>query len=212
LSDDPKRAGYNSYGNGSAMRIAPIAYHFDKCTPMLNTAYASANCTHNHPDGIEGGQMVSLALWLARKNESPSDIKQIIEDNSHYTLSFNEESLIQHYYFQPTCQGSVPHALWAALEGPDFETVMRRCLLIGGDTDTIACIAGGLAEILYGIPDEMAHSALAILERDGPFLFDEYMIAIENNPNYMDYRKQKIVTHRKKNMFNSFWLKFVNKP
>lgn len=213
LTDAPFQSGYNSYGNGSAMRIAPLAYHFQKATLMLNTANASASCTHNHPDGIEGAQMVSLALWLARNGETADNIKQIIEDNSEYTLTFDEDKLIKHYYFQPTCKGSVPHALWAALTGPDFETVMRRCLAIGGDTDTIACIAGGLAEILYGVPDDMAKLALTILQRDGPFLFEEYQLALDNNENYVNYIKKDKQKHevKKDNIVHSLWLKMRSK-
>lgn len=181
------RPGYHSYGNGSAMRIAPVAYHFNSLLPMLNVARASAACTHNHLKGIEGAQVMALAIFAARMGASPSCIRTLVEDNSEYQLEFDEEKLVSLYYFQPTCEGSVPQALWAALEGPDFISVMRRCLRIGGDTDTIAAMAGSLAEVLYGIPEDIAEMALQILKRDGPFLYNEYCLAIKSCNNYYDY-------------------------
>lgn len=187
LNGDSSRGGYQSYGNGSAMRVAPVAYRFDSMVTMLNVAKASAMCTHDHIKGVEGAQMVALATWAARQGLKADEIRLLVEQNSSYNLSFDQNDLIKHYFFQPTCEGSVPHAIWAALEGPDFESVMRRCLLIGGDTDTIAAIAGGLAELLYGISEDMQRKALDILRRDGPFLYDEYSRAIKHCKSYPDY-------------------------
>jgi ADP-ribosylglycohydrolase len=184
------REPYGSCGNGSAMRVSPIPYyHKGSLVDALNEAKISCECTHNHPEGIKGGQATCAAIWLAINGASADDIKTFIEHNFHYDLNFDFDTLVEHYVFNPTCQKSVPHAIWAALEGPDFITVMRRCLAIGGDTDTICAIAGSIAEPLYGIPDEMAKSALKILERDGPFLFEQYQLGISGNASYTRYGK-----------------------
>lgn len=185
---DPTRKAYGSYGNGSAMRISPIPYHHpDSLVDMLNEARTSCECTHNHPEGIKGGQAVGAAIWLALNDMPAEDIKLCIEQNFSYKLDFDFDTLVEHYVFSPTCQKSVPQAIWAALEGPDFETVMRRCLAIGGDTDTICAIAGSIAEPLYGIPDEFVSLSLKILERDGPYLFDIYKTGVQNNKRYPNY-------------------------
>jgi ADP-ribosylglycohydrolase len=194
------REAYGSYGNGSAMRISPIPYyHKESLVDALNEAKISCECTHNHPEGIKGGQATCAAIWLAINGASADDIKTFVEHNFHYDLNFDFDRLVEHYVFNPTCQKSVPQAIWAALEGPDFITVMRRCLAIGGDTDTICAIAGSIAEPLYGIPDEMAEVALKILERDGPFLFEQYNLGIEVNNSYQRYGKVAFGKPLKKN-------------
>ncbi len=179
--------GYGSYGNGSAMRVGPVAYHFERMIDVINVAHASAVCTHNNPLGIYWAQMLALSIFLARQGASAQEIRVIIQENSEATFEFNEEQLVKHYVFSPTCQGSVPQAIWAALEGPDFMSVMRRCLRIGGDTDTICAMAGALSEVLWGVPDEIAKTTLRILERDGPYLYEEYQLAVEGNSNYINY-------------------------
>jgi ADP-ribosylglycohydrolase len=194
------REAYGSYGNGSAMRMSPVPYyHKESLVDALNEAKISCECTHNHPEGIKGGQATCAAIWLAINGASTDDIKTFVEHNFHYDLNFDFDTLVEHYVFNPTCQKSVPQAIWAALEGPDFITVMRRCLAIGGDTDTICAIAGSIAEPLYGIPDEMAEVALKILERDGPFLFEQYNLGIEVNNSYQRYGKVAFGKPLKKN-------------
>lgn len=185
---DPTRPAYGSYGNGSAMRVSPIPYHHsESLVDALNEIRTSCECTHNHPEGIKGGQATGAAIWLAKNGASREEIKAFIEQNFNYNLDFDFETLVEHYVFSPTCQKSVPQAIWAALEGPDFESVMRICLAIGGDTDTICAIAGSIAEPLYGIPDDLATLSLKILERDGPYLFDKYKSGVLNNKNYPNY-------------------------
>lgn len=177
-----------SFGNGSAMRASPIAYHHPRSlVNALNELRTSAQCTHDHPDGIEGAQAAGIAIWLARAGQTQDEIRHFIVTNFTYTLDFDLHTLIDEYEFDSSCPGSVPQAIWLALNGPDFETVMRNGLAIGGDTDTICAIAGAIAEPLYGIPESMARMALMVLERDGPFLFKEYQRAVKCNAEYPNY-------------------------
>tara|TARA_B100000809_G_C15136862_1_gene531020 strand:+ start:2838 stop:3818 length:981 start_codon:yes stop_codon:yes gene_type:complete len=171
---EPRRP-YYSYGNGSAMRVPPLPYAYSRMIELINKSYESAVCTHNHNEGIKGAQALSMAMWMAMNKATIPEIKDLIEQQFNYSLDFNLDELIKNYVFKPTCQESLPQALWCALEGPDFETVMRRCLLIGGDTDTICCMAGALAEILYGIPKGWEDLARKIMRRDGPYLDDVYV-------------------------------------
>lgn len=175
-------APYGSCGNGSAMRVAPVVYYAQGIVDVLNLSKESAMCTHNHKEGVRGAQALALALFLARKGFSKEEIKSFIasEFKHEYDKEFNEEHLVQYYDFSSLCQDTVPVAIWAALEGPDFGSVMKRCLRIGGDTDTIACMAGALAEILYGIPENYKTIALKIIKRDGPYLYAEIQRVMES--------------------------------
>lgn len=177
-----KPVAYGSAANGAAMRVFPIAYRFDSLLDVITQAKQSAECTHNHLDGIHGAHLVAMSVWAARHGATASEIRQLLTANSEWCFEFDEEQLIRKYVFTPMASGSVPVALWAALEGPDFVSVMRRCLKIGGDTDTICAIAGGLSEQLWGIPDEMKFMAEDILKKDGPFLFAEYQRFAEMFP------------------------------
>jgi ADP-ribosylglycohydrolase len=168
------RVPYGSYGNGSGMRVPAIGWSNDSLVGVLNEARASALCTHNHPAGIKGAQAIAMAIWLARNAVSPEEIAHAVTAEFGYTFDFELEHLRRNYVFNATCSGSVPQAIWLALQGPDFETVMRNCLYIGGDTDTIACMAGSIAEPLYGIPPSILERCYQIIERDGPFLLDTF--------------------------------------
>lgn len=205
---------YKSYGNGSAMRIAPISYHAKNVVDLLNMARDSASCTHNHTEGVRGAQAIAMATWLAEKGATPTDIVEIISTQFGYVIDFDEEQLIENYIFAPTCTGSVPQAIWAATQGPDFEGVMKTCLRIGGDTDTIACMAGGIAEHLWGVPKKYSVIALSILKEDGPFLYDEYCNALEANPRYTNYITTPEITKSSEGgMFATLksWLKITPK-
>tara|TARA_Y100000310_G_scaffold337178_1_gene423588 strand:+ start:1198 stop:2205 length:1008 start_codon:yes stop_codon:yes gene_type:complete len=169
-------APYGSLGNGSAMRVPPVSHYSQGLVEVVNLARSSAMCTHNHPEGVRWAQALAAVIYLARKGLDVDELRAFMdfEFNDWAKREFDEENLVEYYEFSSTCEDTVPLAIWAALEGPDFESVMKRCLRIGGDTDTIACMAGSLAEVLYGIPDSYSKIALKILERDGPYLYDEY--------------------------------------
>jgi ADP-ribosylglycohydrolase len=140
---------YNSFGNGSAMRVSPIGFAFDTVEEVLAEAKRSAEVTHNHPEGIKGAQAVAAAIILARKKESKSKIKDFIERNFGYNLHQTLEEIRPHYYFDETCQGSVPQAIIAFLESDNYEDAVRKAISLGGDSDTIACMTGGIAQAYY---------------------------------------------------------------
>lgn len=176
-----KRPGYFSRGNGSAMRVSPVAYHSKSLLDVINISANSAQCTHNHPEGIFFAQITAISVWAAIQGANAKEIRELLFSFSPDTESFfnkTEDSLIKHAYFSALASDSVPIAIWAALEGPDFESVMVRCLKIGADTDTIACIAGSIAEPLWGLPQSIATQSLDILKTDGPFLYNEYEMSV----------------------------------
>lgn len=163
---------YNSCGNGSAMRIAPVGWAFETEKEVLEKAKISASCTHNHPEGIKGAEATALSIFLARKGWTAYDIFERIENDFGYDLSMSVEELQQRYSWQGIdgkgnggiCQDSVPQAIICTLKANDFEDAIRNAISIGGDSDTIACITGGIAEALYGIPEDMQKQAKTYLD------------------------------------------------
>jgi ADP-ribosylglycohydrolase len=156
---------YNSFGNGSAMRVAPIGFACNQWEKVLLLAQESAMATHNHPEGIKGAQAVAGAIFLARQGENKRSIKKIIQKNFHYDLNQSLDKIRPHYKFDVTCQGSVPQAICAFLESENFEDAIRKAVSIGGDSDTIACISGGIAQAFYGeVPPAISKQAFAILD------------------------------------------------
>ncbi len=140
---------YNSWGNGSAMRISPVAWAFDDAEKVLEEAKKSARITHNHPEAIKGAQAVALAVFMARQQASKEDIAKEISKRFEYDLSRNLDDIRPEYQFNVSCQGSVPEAIIAFLESTDFEDAIRNAVSLGGDSDTIACICGGIAHAFY---------------------------------------------------------------
>jgi len=164
-SDDPKP--YNSYGNGSAMRVSPIAYAFNEINEVLSEAKRSAEVTHNHPEGIKGAQAVASAVFLARRGSSKDDIRRYITENFKYDLTRSIEGIRPNYHFDETCQGSVPEAIIAFLESQDFENAIRLAVSIGGDSDTIASITGAISEAFFkDIPEEIKKNVITLLPDD----------------------------------------------
>lgn len=141
---------YNSYGNGSAMRVSPVGFAFASLEDVLTEAKRSAEVTHNHPEGIKGAQAVAAAIFLARQQEDKLKIKDYIEKTFGYNLHQSIEEIRPGYRFDETCQGSVPQAIVAFLESESFEDAVGKSVSLGGDSDTIACIAGGIAQAYYG--------------------------------------------------------------
>ena len=142
-------APYNSWGNGSAMRVSPVGFAFESVDAVLEEAARSASVTHNHPEGIKGAQATALAIFLARKGESKDFIKSEIEKRFVYDLNRALDDIRPGYGFDVSCQGSVPESITAFLESKDFEDVVRKAVSLGGDSDTMACIAGGIAQAFY---------------------------------------------------------------
>ena len=160
---DWERKPYNSLGNGAAMRVSPVAYWKQNENQVLALAKSSAEVTHNHPEGIKGAQATALAVFLARKGASATDIRSEIEKRFGYDLSKTIDDIRPAYRTDVSAAGSVPQAITCALEASDYEDAIRNAVSIGGDSDTIACIAGSIAEALYGLPDDIAGTARGYL-------------------------------------------------
>lgn len=140
---------YNSYGNGSAMRVSPVGLIFNTIEEVLDKAYQTAVITHNHKEGIKGAQAVASAVFFAKNGKSKAFIKDFIIKKFRYDLDFRLSNIRENYKFDVTCQGSVPQAIVAFLESRDYEDAVRLGISIGGDSDTIACITGGIASAFY---------------------------------------------------------------
>ncbi len=165
-ASSPSREPYNSFGNGSAMRVSPVGFAFDSLEVVLEKARGTAEVTHNHPEGIKGAQATAAAVFLARTGSSKKEIKSFIETQFQYNLSDRLDAIRPQYTFDATCQGSVPQAITAFLESESFEDAVRKAVSLGGDSDTQACIAGGIAHAFYGkLPDIISaevHSRLEV--------------------------------------------------
>jgi ADP-ribosylglycohydrolase len=161
------REPYHSYGNGSAMRVSPVAYAFDSLDDVLEGARASAAVTHDHPEGVRGAQAVAAAIWLARTGADKNAIRREVSTRFGYDLDRTVGDIRPDYRFDETCQGSVPESIVAFLDSHDFEDAIRNAISLGGDADTMACIAGSIAEPFYGgVPKTIAESTLALLDHD----------------------------------------------
>lgn len=162
----PSKKGYNSLGNGSAMRVSPVAHAFDTENEMLDQAGKSAECTHNHPEGIKGAQATAHAIFMARNHASKKEIRKMISQRYGYNLSRKMEDLRPTYKMDITCPGSVPEAIIAFLESDGFEDCIRNAVSLGGDADTQAAVAGAIAEPFYsGIPDHILQGVSGKLPR-----------------------------------------------
>jgi ADP-ribosylglycohydrolase len=176
FSENPQP--YNSWGNGSAMRVSPVGWFFPTLEETMEEARCSAVVTHNHPEGIKGAQAVAAAIFLARTGTSKIEIKQFIETEFAYNLGRTCNDIRPNYHFDVSCQGSVPEAIIAFLESTDFEHAIRLAVSLGGDSDTIAAITGGIAEAFYsGIPANIAEE----VEKRLP---DEWKIIIRKFSNF----------------------------
>ncbi|MBN1975038.1 MAG: ADP-ribosylglycohydrolase family protein [Sedimentisphaerales bacterium] len=152
----PVSKPYNSLGNGSAMRVSPVAHAFNTEESVLEQARKSAECTHNHPEGIKGAQAAALAVFLARCGADKDEIRKQISQRFGYNLKRTIDEIRPDYKFNITCPGSVPEAIIAFLDSTDFEDAIRNAVSLGGDADTQAAIAGSIAEAYYkGIPEHI---------------------------------------------------------
>lgn len=151
----PDPQPYGSYGNGSAMRVSSAAWLFDDLETVRHMARLSAEITHNHPEGIKGAEATASAIYLARTGSTKAEIKAYIEENFQYDLGRTCDEIRPTYRHVESCQETVPEAITAFLEGESFEDVIRTAVSLGGDCDTLTCIAGAIAEGFYGVPEEL---------------------------------------------------------
>jgi ADP-ribosylglycohydrolase len=155
---------YNSWGNGSAMRVSAVGFAYDDLQSVVAEAKRSAEVTHNHPEGIKGAQATAVAIYMARKSQTKEKIKAAIAKSFGYDLDRTVDEIRPVYEFNESCQGTVPEAIIAFLESTDFEDAIRNAVSLGGDTDTLTCITGGIAEAFYGgVPKAIAEKAMSYL-------------------------------------------------
>ena len=153
---DPDPKPYNSWGNGSAMRVSPVGWIEEDLELTEEKAKWSAWVTHNHPEGIKGAQAVAAAIWMARNGKTKEEIKNYITEKYGYNLNRTiQEIKDSGYKFDVSCQGSVPESIIAFLESENFEDCIKKAIYLGGDADTQAAIAGSIAEAFYGFPEEL---------------------------------------------------------
>ena len=151
----PHPVPYGSYGNGSAMRVSAAGWLFDDLDTTLAMARLSAEVTHDHPEGIKGAEATAAAIFMARTGHTKEAIRDYITENFHYDLTRTCDEIRPGYHHVESCQETVPEAITAFLEGEDFEDVIRTAVSLGGDCDTLTCIAGSMAEAFYGVPEEL---------------------------------------------------------
>ena len=158
---------YNSFGNGSAMRVSPVGFAFDSVDDVLLYAKRSAEVTHNHPEGIKGAQATALAVFMARNGETKAAIRAEIIGRFGYDLHRSLDNIRPDYRFDVSCQGSVPEAIIAFLESSSYMDAVKNAISLGGDADTMACIAGGIAQAYYRqIPETIVEKVLEKLTPD----------------------------------------------
>ena len=158
---------YNSFGNGSAMRVSPVGWAFDTLEETLEAAKQSAEITHNHPEGIKGAQATAACIFMARTGKSKQEIKEYVETKFGYDLSRTCNEIRPTYQFNESCQGTVPESIIAFLESTDFESAIRLTVSLGGDADTMGAITGAIAEAYYNvIPEHIKNEVLKRLPEE----------------------------------------------
>ena len=154
---------YNSFGNGAAMRVSPCGFAASSLDEAISLAGAVTKVTHNHPEGMKGAEATAAAIFLARTGKSRKEIRDFIE-REYYRIDFTLDEIRFRYTCDETCQGTVPQAFAAFFESTGFEDAIRNAISIGGDSDTLAAITGGMAEAYYGIPADLRKQALSFLD------------------------------------------------
>ncbi len=164
-AQSPNPKPYNSWGNGAAMRISPVGYAYDNLDEVLRRAEEFTGVTHDHPEGIKGGQATAAAIFLAREGASKAEIRDYIETEFQYDLSMHVDDIRPSYEFDVSSQGTVPQAIRAFLDSNDFEDAVRTAISLGGDSDTLTCITGGIAQAFYGgVPEPISNKVYDILD------------------------------------------------
>lgn len=172
-ANSPILAPYNSYGNGSAMRISPVTHYFNNLSEIRFNAQRSAEATHNHEEGIRGAQAIAESIFLAGNGSSKEELKTHIQNSYGYDLEFSIEGIRSSYAFDCTCQKTVPQAIVAFLDSNDFVDAIRIAVSLGGDSDTLASMAGAIAEVFYGLEPVIAQVVIGKL-KEHKELFDVY--------------------------------------
>ena len=171
----PETKPYNSWGNGSAMRVSPVGFAFDSTEDVLSEAERTAIVTHNHPEGIKGAQATALAILLARQGAGKEEIRKQIGHRFSYDLDRSLDEIRPSYFFDVSCQRSVPESIIAFLESKDFEDAVRLAISLGGDSDTMGCIAGGIAHAYYGkIPLKIIDQVKLRLPQEFMLIVDQF--------------------------------------
>lgn len=164
-AQDRNAGPYNSWGNGAAMRISPVGYAYNDLDNVLLKAAEYTEITHNHPEGIKGGQATASAIFLARQGKSKEEIKEFIETKFQYDLNTHVDEIRPDYSFDVSSQGTVPQAIRAFIDSTDFEDAIRTAVSLGGDSDTLTCITGGIAQAFYReVPNAIVKKVYAILD------------------------------------------------
>lgn len=165
---------YGSWGNGSAMRVSSVGWLYNSLEETRKYARLTAEVTHNHPEGIKGAEAVASAIFMARNGASKDEIKKYIIQEFDYDLSRTCDEIRPGYHHIESCQETVPEALTAFMEGADFEDVVRTAVSLGGDCDTLTCIAASIAEAFYGLPDNMKDECRKRLPKDMLGILDRF--------------------------------------
>lgn len=180
---------YNSFGNGSAMRVSAVGWLYDSLEKTRTVAKATANVTHNHPEGIKGAEATASAIFMARNDSSKEEIKKYIENEFHYDLNRTLNEIRPGYHMDETCQKTVPEAIIAFLEAKDFEDAIRNAVSLGGDTDTLGAITGSIAEAYYGIPEWLMTECRKRINRDMRVVLDDFNDALSSQDDFPNSNK-----------------------
>lgn len=180
---------YNSYGNGSAMRVSAVGWLYDSLEKTRTVAKATANVTHNHPEGIKGAEATASAIFMARNGSSKEEIKKYIENEFHYDLNRTLNEIRPGYHMDETCQKTVPEAIIAFLEAKDFEDAIRNAVSLGGDTDTLGAITGSIAEAYYGIPEWLITECRKRINKDMRIVLDDFNDVLSNQDDFPNSNK-----------------------
>jgi ADP-ribosylglycohydrolase len=165
---------YNSWGNGAGMRVSPVGLYANTLEEALELAEITASVSHNHPEGVKGAQAIAASVFLCKEGRSKQKIKEYVEQTFGYNLHRTIAEIRPRYGFDVSCQGSVPEAIIAFLEGNSFEEVIRLAISLGGDSDTIGAMAGAIAACRYPIPEEIAERCDSLLTEDLRDIKDEF--------------------------------------
>jgi len=175
-NDDPQP--YNSFGNGSAMRVSPVGWAFDSIEKVMEEAKKTAEPSHNHPEGIKGAQATAATVFLAREGKSKTDIKKFLQGAFDYDIARTYDELKATYKNNLICQFTVPESIICFLESVDYEDAIRKAIFLGGDSDTLACITGSMAEAYYRVvPEDLARLAEEKLDEQLMITVNEFRSA-----------------------------------
>lgn len=176
---------YNSFGNGSAMRVSAAGWLYDSLEKTRVVAKATANVTHNHPEGIKGAEATASAIFMARNGSSKEEIKKYIENEFHYDLNRTLDEIRPSFHMDETCQKTVPEAIIAFLEARDFEDAIRNAVSLGGDTDTLGAITGSIAEAYFGISETLISECRNRINKDMRDVVDTFysFVRKDDSPN-----------------------------